>query len=239
MLVIHIAHTEDAARYQGPVRFWNSQLDETLGFTSKKQLNNCRKAAIDAGWLHYERDHDRKVGHYWTIIPSSVSGHDDRPIEDTAIHFPNGTRSELGTRNGTGVGTRVGTHSGTPSNPNPNPSPSPKDVVVVDESFSFGSFLFGDIRKGANQIRETLPKHHQEKFHELVWRIAYVALTIEGKAMIDQFIRYANRNAKTHHTDYLEGSIRKACIERGFDWHKLKLEAPQYPPPSPSVLKTG
>ena len=29
LLVIQIAHTEDAARYQGPVRFWNSQLMAT------------------------------------------------------------------------------------------------------------------------------------------------------------------------------------------------------------------
>ncbi len=35
MLIIHIAHTEDAARYQGPVRFWNSQLSEVLGFKSR------------------------------------------------------------------------------------------------------------------------------------------------------------------------------------------------------------
>ncbi|MEP3929525.1 MAG: phage replication protein, partial [Rhodopirellula bahusiensis] len=70
-LVIHIAHTEDAARYQGPVRFWNSQLMEVLGFKSPKQLNNARDAATKAGWLVYNRANDRSVGHYWTSIPDS------------------------------------------------------------------------------------------------------------------------------------------------------------------------
>ena len=241
MLIIHIAHTEDAARYQGPVRFWNSQLSETLGFTSPKQLNDCRQAAIDAGWLHYEREDDRKVGHYWTMIPPSVSGHNDQPIEET-IHSPNGTengkRSELGTQKGTEVGTHSGTGSGKPSNP--VPIPCPKDVVVVvDDSFSFGSFLFGDIRIGANKLRNMLPKNHQEEFRDLVWQIAFVALKIEGPKLIDQFIRSAERNANKHLIDYLEGSIKNACVDRGFDWHKLKLDAPECPTHSPGLSRTG
>jgi hypothetical protein len=37
-LIVHIAHTEDAARYRGPVRFWNSQLVETLGLPFERAL---------------------------------------------------------------------------------------------------------------------------------------------------------------------------------------------------------
>lgn len=135
MLVIHIAHTEDAARYRGPVTFWNSQLSETMGFKSPKQLNNARQAAIDSGWLVYERNHDRSVGKYWTRIPPTVERFNDEPIEENTFHSENGTgsgiengtrngkHSENGTRNGTGSGTRSGTGSGKPPNPVPVPDP--------------------------------------------------------------------------------------------------------------------
>lgn len=111
-------------------------------------------------------------------------------------------------------------------------------VVVVDESLSFGSFLYQDIANGAGKLSNALPKLHQEKFRGLVWQIAYVALEIEGSHLIDQFIRSVDRNAKNHPTDYLEGAIRQACIDRGFDWHRKKMEAPQCPLPhvqSPSA----
>ncbi len=81
LLVIHIAHTEDAARYQGPVRFWNSQLNEVLGFRSPKTLNNARSKAVNSGWLSYHRKNDRADGVYWTTIPRSVLAFDDEPIE--------------------------------------------------------------------------------------------------------------------------------------------------------------
>ncbi len=81
LLIIHIAHTEDAAKYQGPVRFWNSQLNEVLGFRSPKSLNNARKKAEDAGWLIYDRKNDRTDGMYWTTIPEHVTRFDDAPIE--------------------------------------------------------------------------------------------------------------------------------------------------------------
>ena len=83
LLIIHIAHTEDAARYQGPVRFWNSQLSEVLGFRSPKSLNNARAKAVEAGWLQYDRKNDRTDGKYWTTIPSSVLKFDDEPIESS------------------------------------------------------------------------------------------------------------------------------------------------------------
>lgn len=108
-----IAHTEDAARYTGPVRYWNSQLMQTMGFTSPKQLNACRSRAIDAGWLHYERQGTRSVGMYWVLIPSQFEAIDDGLIEP--IHSPDGMNS----------GTNPGTNSGKLSNPIPIPIPSP------------------------------------------------------------------------------------------------------------------
>jgi len=84
-LLVHIVHTEDAARYQGPVRFWNSQLNEVLGFNSPKLLNNARAKAVASGWLVYDRDHVRAVGHYFTTVPTSVQRFDDEPIEPVII----------------------------------------------------------------------------------------------------------------------------------------------------------
>ncbi len=113
LLVIHIAHTEDAAKYQGPVRFWNSQLNEVLGFRSPKSLNNARHRAIEGGWLKYERSHDRAVGSYWTTIPSRVSRFNDEPIEpcgtvpstEREAEQETDLRVVLGTGSGTGSGT--------------------------------------------------------------------------------------------------------------------------------------
>lgn len=162
-LIIHVAHTEDAARYRGPVRFWNSQLLSTLGLSSPKQLNAARQKAIDAGWLVYARSHDRAVGQYWTQIPGHLLSMDDTPIEDyedadlctlrgtesgtrngtgsgkdagqtPRIHSPGGTQSGTGTGMQSGTGT--GTGKGAPSNPNPNPIPNTPSACADDEKGS-------------------------------------------------------------------------------------------------------
>ena len=124
LLIIHIAHTEDAIRYSKPVSFWNSQLDSVLGFRSPKQLNAARQRAIDAGWLHYERKTDRQVGYYWTDIPSRFEAISDLPIENPCI--PNSEHETESipitlSENGTHSGKHSGTHSGKPSIPIPIP----------------------------------------------------------------------------------------------------------------------
>jgi hypothetical protein len=81
LLILHIVHTEDAARYRGPVRFWNSQLLETLGLSSERALRDARDKAVKFGWLHYERESNRKVARYWVTIPAGVDVFDDSPIE--------------------------------------------------------------------------------------------------------------------------------------------------------------
>lgn len=140
-LVVHVAHTEDASRYQGPVRFWNSQLMETLGFKSPKQLTGARSKAVEAGWLYYERSNDRSVGHYWTLIPVAVTRFDDQPIEpishsilhsdsrsDNGKHSDNG--KDMFSESGTHSGMHCGTRSGKPSNPYPFPYPNTSSTNV-------------------------------------------------------------------------------------------------------------
>jgi len=64
LLVLLIAFKEDQFRYRGWVNFWNGQLMDSLGFSSRDKFNEARKRAVDAGWLLYERDNDRQVGYY-------------------------------------------------------------------------------------------------------------------------------------------------------------------------------
>lgn len=122
LLVVHIAHTEDAARYQYPVRFWNGQLMHVMGWHSPKQLTEARRRAVEAGWLHYERDQNRKVGKYWTMIPPTVTAFNDEPIEPCFVSVSGtnnlsatGNISEIGTSCGTNSGKNHGTNSGKPS----------------------------------------------------------------------------------------------------------------------------
>ena len=153
LLVIHIAHTEDAARYQGPVRFWNSQLSETLGFKSPKQLNSARNAAIEAGWLHYDREHARAVGYYRTEIPASVAKFDDLPIEDSLSEYG---KQEAGSLSDNGTGRGIG--SGKPSYPIPNP------ICSSEASSEPSSYSFATVGKGGG--RWTLPQSILDEFAE-------------------------------------------------------------------------
>lgn len=162
LLLVYIAHTEDAARYSGPVRFWNEQLMSVMGFKSPKQLNDARQRAVDAGWLAYERNGNREVGRYFVIVPAGFEGLDDRLIEDnrSVNHSENGMNS--GTNSGKRkerIAERIGdelrnekvTESGKPSIPNPNPNPVDSPKVG---SPPVGP-VFSCIGKGASQWRAT------------------------------------------------------------------------------------
>lgn len=92
-----IAHTEDASRYAGPARFWNSQLSETMGFRSPQQLVRERDRAVAAGWLVYYRQGTRAVGEYFVTIPPRFQALFGGPIEphsEEEIHSKNGTNRE-------------------------------------------------------------------------------------------------------------------------------------------------
>ena len=77
-----VLHTEDAARYSGPVRFFNSQLIETLGFTKWDTFDKARTKAIEAGWLQYHGDGKRSAGKYFVTIPEGFGDITDGLIED-------------------------------------------------------------------------------------------------------------------------------------------------------------
>lgn len=81
-IVAVVLHTEDAARYRGPVTFYNSQLMETLGFAKWDQFDKARRRAVESGWLVYEGCGKRKPGQYFVTIPDGYSQIDDGMIED-------------------------------------------------------------------------------------------------------------------------------------------------------------
>lgn len=160
LLCVFIAHTEDAARYSGPVRFWNSQLDETMGFRSRKQLNDARQKAVDAGWLVYEREHDRSVGRYFVTIPERFADLSDAPMESASV--PNSeqeteqeTESVPNSEHKAGRKTEQERHTsgsandtllGAPSIPIPSPSPIPKDTHSLTSEESTFHVNAGTVR---------------------------------------------------------------------------------------------
>ena len=81
-LLAIILHTEDAARYRGPVSYYNTQLMETLGFKKWEQFAAVRKKAIESGWLQYEGCGKRTPGRYFVTIPEGFEQVDDGLMEE-------------------------------------------------------------------------------------------------------------------------------------------------------------
>lgn len=143
-LIAVILHTEDAARYRGPVRFFNSQLMETLGFTRWETFNNARQKAISSGWLQYSGDGKRSAGLYFVTIPDGFDCITDDPIEPAVTDQ---SCTESGYKAGYDAGYKAGYDAGVkadikaaqsrsegvykpvePYIPVPDPVPVPKDT---------------------------------------------------------------------------------------------------------------
>ena len=135
-LIAVIVHTEDAARYSGPVSFWNSQLQETLGFAKWERLDRARKAAVKSGWLNYSSTGHRKIGQYFVTIPEGCGSLSDTVIESCYPSkgyqegyqkgyqdgYLKGEQERDGQGYGEGDGQGYG--EGEPSIPNPFPNPT-------------------------------------------------------------------------------------------------------------------
>ncbi len=87
-LLVHIAHTEDAKRYKGPVTFHNEQLQAILGFKKWERLDRARRAACRANWLHYQPPPNRRrqPGRYFVTIPAELEDVDDLPIDEASSY---------------------------------------------------------------------------------------------------------------------------------------------------------
>jgi hypothetical protein len=148
-LLVVIVHTEDAMRYRGPAKFWNSQLVETLGFTKWDQFDKARRRAIESGWLQYSGNGKRTSGEYFVTIPAGYESVSDSPLEPTCtlVNPENGYKDGYdhgykdgykqgiieGTNRGQ-TGVQTGDKQGEPSIPipNPNPIPIPENTIAPE-----------------------------------------------------------------------------------------------------------
>ena len=69
VLLMVVALKEDSKEYTDAPNYWNQQLMPLCGIGSPKRLVKARKAAVEAGWLHYEQGGKSKVGRYWVLVP--------------------------------------------------------------------------------------------------------------------------------------------------------------------------
>lgn len=81
LILVAIAHTEDAKRYSGPVAFYAPDLADQCGL-SVSTMERARKRAVDAGWLHYERGAKRRPATHWVLIPDRHRDIPDGPTDD-------------------------------------------------------------------------------------------------------------------------------------------------------------
>lgn len=146
LLLITVALTEDASHYRRGVTFWDGQIMPIIGLSSWRSLDRARKAAVNAGWLHYEPGGKSKAAVYWTIIPGSAEGIDDAPTDEgghTDLHLrsagesagekSNGTELHLRSAGDEANGAQAITQTkSSPFKPVPNPVPLPKDILSVE-----------------------------------------------------------------------------------------------------------
>ncbi len=117
-LLVHIAHTEDAKRYKGPVTFHNEQLQAILGFKKWDRLDRARRAACRANWLHYQPPPNRRrqPGRYFVTIPAELEDVDDLPIDEAASYPSEGDGpGQSYPSQGDGEGDGEGVDGGEPS----------------------------------------------------------------------------------------------------------------------------
>ena len=106
LLLVYVVQTEDSCYYRKPVRFWNEQLMSLLGLRSPKQLAAARDAAVNAGWLHYQRSGNRSIGEYWVVWPDEFAD-----LPDTQL----GEQQRIWGDNHSAYGMNSGMNSGTNS----------------------------------------------------------------------------------------------------------------------------
>jgi hypothetical protein len=203
-IVAVVLHTEDAARYRGPVRFYNSQLMETLGFAKWESFAKARQRAIDSGWLVYAGDGKRSAGQYFVTVPTGYGDICDSPIEESPPEsYPqNGYKQgydegyKAGYDAGYDRGINGGTIAGQPGirsrddvgelyNPIPNPNPSPESKNV----FGLSEKLDQSLQNWIAYKTEKRQSYKPTGLKSLVSRVANVAKTYGDNAVIEAMER--------------------------------------------------
>lgn len=195
LLLCYIAHTEDAAKYRGAVRFWNQQLMTVMGFKSPKQLIDARNKAVEAGWLVYERSGNREVGQYWVTVPDQFEGLSDGLIESnhSVNHSESGTNSGTNTKRiaeriSDGSRNEYETESGKHSIPIPLPDPVPetqRDAVasVVPQVVSVNAVDAASVKAPPRRK----PAFEKPTVSEIVAYVLEINATVDGKQFWDYY----------------------------------------------------
>jgi hypothetical protein len=82
-LLAVIVATEDSAKYQRAVTFWDGQLMPLVGANSQDVLARVRQRAVAAGWLSYQPGRKGVPGEYFVMIPPSAKGYSDAPVDES------------------------------------------------------------------------------------------------------------------------------------------------------------
>jgi hypothetical protein len=148
MLLVAIAHTEDAKGYRDAVTFWNHQIMAMIGVQSEKTLRRLRERAMRAGWLRFEAGRRGMPPRYWVVVPPAYSNFDDAPSDESSVDYFGTTVVTGGTGDretgsdweviGQGNGKRLGRETGSdrpafPPSPNTHTHtlPGPDDPACV------------------------------------------------------------------------------------------------------------
>jgi hypothetical protein len=145
LLVIFVAHTEDAKRYSTAPTFYNDQLLPILGLRKWEALDKARRDAVAAGWLVYQAPPTgsrRCPGTYWSTIPERLALIDDQPADEDSdrapceADTPNGYGRGYGGGDGAGDGAGDGRGYGGGELPSLIPAPSPDPLPSSKLRFS-------------------------------------------------------------------------------------------------------
>lgn len=176
LLVVFVAHTEDAKRYSSPPTFYNDQLLAILAVRKWDTLDRARRAAAEAGWLHYESPPNgaRQAGVYWTMIPERFEAIDDAPIGETPYpingdgkggSYPQngyGRGDGMGDGRGYGRGDGMGELPTLDPSPIPTPKKKPAGAGVPPELLelidAWNSLPSGIVRSGNGARRDPVAK---------------------------------------------------------------------------------
>lgn len=244
-LLVVIAHTEDAMRYRGAAKFWNSQLIETLGFSKWDQFDKARRKAVESGWLRYSGDGKRTAGEYFVVIPEGYDQITDSPIEHcTVVNPENGY--DRGYKEGyeqgiiEGIkrvqsGVQSGYEQGEPSIPIPFPNPiySPGEEIQIPRKMQTPEVM----TTVAQWFRHLEMKSKQEKIpprnspQEQAWWQVVSRMGPDGfvaaaqKAMAEGWVTFRDSKANgseatAEHAEWIEAL--KAAQQYGSDWQKRR-----------------
>lgn len=101
LLLMIVAHQEDANRYERGATFYDGQLMPILGINSKKTMTSTRRKLIEGGWLHFEPGHKGKASNYWVLIPATPTLDENLSDGYGSLKEPNNTQeSKKGTERG-------------------------------------------------------------------------------------------------------------------------------------------